>query len=75
MPTFHGPGEGWGSRQSISNYVYNHMGHFASANDAVCKSLFLGGVTRRFPATEFPVSGRRRGLGALAAGRYQGPLG
>ena len=53
VPTFHGPGEGWGSRQSISNYVYNHMGHFASANDAVCKSLFLGGVTRRFPQLKF----------------------
>jgi len=53
VPTFHGPGEGWGSRNSISNYVYNHMGHFASANDAVCKSLFLGGVTRRFPDLKF----------------------
>ena len=53
VPTFHGPGEGWGSRTSISSYVYNHMGHFASANDAVCKSLFLGGVTRRFPQLKF----------------------
>ena len=39
--------------RSISNYVYNHIGHFASANDAVCKSLFLGGVTRRFPKLKF----------------------
>jgi predicted TIM-barrel fold metal-dependent hydrolase len=53
VPTFHGPGEGWGSRTSISNYVYNHIGHFASANEAVCKSLFLGGVTRRFPQLRF----------------------
>lgn len=53
VPTFHGPGEGWGSRTSISNYVYNHVGHFASANEAVCKSLFLGGVTRRFPQLKF----------------------
>ncbi len=53
VPTFHGPGEGWGSRVSISNYVYNHIGHFASANEAVCKSLFLGGVTRRFPDMKF----------------------
>ena len=53
VPTFHGPGEGWGSRTSISNYVYNHIGHFASANEAVCKSLFLGGVTRRFPQLKF----------------------
>jgi predicted TIM-barrel fold metal-dependent hydrolase len=53
VPTFHGPGEGWGSRTSISNYVYNHMGHFASANEAICKSLFLGGVTHRFPDLKF----------------------
>ena len=29
---------------------YNHIGHFAAASEAVCKALFLGGVTRRFPA-------------------------
>lgn len=39
--------------QSISNYVYNHIGHFAASADAVCKSLFLGGVTRRFPQMKF----------------------
>jgi predicted TIM-barrel fold metal-dependent hydrolase len=53
VPTFHGPGEGLVTRNSISNYVYNHIGHFASAGDAVCKSLFLGGVTRRFPQLKF----------------------
>ena len=36
-------------RSSISNYMYSHMGHFAAAGEALCKSLFLGGVTRRFP--------------------------
>ena len=36
-------------RSSPSNYMYNHMGHFAAAGEALCKSLFLGGVTRRFP--------------------------
>ncbi len=44
---------GWGSRRSISNYVYNHIGNFASAGEALCKSLFLGGVTRRFPGLPF----------------------
>src|SRR4029079_7241925 len=34
---------------SPSNFVYNHIGHFAAAGEAVCKALFLGGVTRRFP--------------------------
>jgi predicted TIM-barrel fold metal-dependent hydrolase len=52
-PTFHGPGEGLSARNSISNYVYNHVGHFAAAGDTLCKSLFLGGVTRRFPELRF----------------------
>jgi predicted TIM-barrel fold metal-dependent hydrolase len=51
--TFHSPGEGWGSRTSISNFVYNHIGHFAAAGEATAKSLFLGGVTRRFPKMKF----------------------
>lgn len=51
-PTSHGFGNGlW--RQSISNFVYNHIGSFSSAQEAVCKSLFLGGVTRRFPSLKF----------------------
>ena len=52
-PTFHTGGMGWGSRNSISNYMYNHIGHFGAAGDATCKSLFLGGVTRRFPGLKF----------------------
>ncbi len=52
-PTFHTGGMAWGSRNSISNYIYNHIGHFAAAGDATCKSLFLGGVTRRFPQLKF----------------------
>jgi len=45
----HTQGNGWGSRRSPSNWVYNHIGHFAASGEALCKSLFLGGVTRRFP--------------------------
>ncbi len=52
-PTAHVGGQGWGPRRSISNYVYNHCGAFAMANDAFCKALFLGGVTRRFPELRF----------------------
>jgi predicted TIM-barrel fold metal-dependent hydrolase len=52
-PTFHSGGMGWGSRTSISNYMYNHIGHFAAAGEAVCKALFMGGVTRRFPSLRF----------------------
>jgi hypothetical protein len=40
---------GTGTRRSISNYMYNHLGNFAAAGEALCKSLVLGGVTRRFP--------------------------
>jgi predicted TIM-barrel fold metal-dependent hydrolase len=52
-PTFHSVAMGWGSRTSISNYMYNHIGHFAEAGEALCKALFFGGVTRRFPALKF----------------------
>jgi predicted TIM-barrel fold metal-dependent hydrolase len=52
-PATHTPGMGWGSRRSISNYVYNHIGSFAASMEATCKSLFLGGVTRRFPGLSF----------------------
>jgi predicted TIM-barrel fold metal-dependent hydrolase len=48
-PTFHSAGMGWGSRTSISSYMYNHIGHFAAAGEALCKAMFFGGVTRRFP--------------------------
>jgi len=48
-PCFHASGQGWGSRRSPSSYVYNHVGSFAAAGEAICKSLFLGGVTRRHP--------------------------
>jgi len=52
-PTFHSGTMGLGMRNSISNFVYNHIGHFAASAEASCKALFLGGVTRRFPALRF----------------------
>lgn len=48
-PATHSSGMGWGSRRSVSSYMYNHIGHFAAAAEALAKSLFLGGVTYRFP--------------------------
>ncbi len=48
-PSFHSASSGIGLRTSISNFVYNHIGHFGQAGEAVCKSLFMSGVTRRFP--------------------------
>src|SRR5499426_1255453 len=52
-PTFHSSASGQGLRNSPSNFVYNHIGHFAAAGHAVAKGIFLGGVTRRFPALRF----------------------
>ncbi len=52
-PTFHSFGVGWGTRTSISNFMYNHIGHFAASAEALCKALFFGGVTRRFPQLRF----------------------
>jgi predicted TIM-barrel fold metal-dependent hydrolase len=51
--TSHSHIHGVGLNTSISNYVYNHIGKFGFAGEAFCKALFLGGVTRRFPALHF----------------------
>ena len=48
-PSFHSGARRAGLRMSPSNFTYNHIGHFAAANHAACKAMFLGGVTRRFP--------------------------
>ncbi len=52
-PTFHTGSRRQGLRLSPTNFTYNHIGHFAAAGDAVCKAIFLGGVTRRFPGLRF----------------------
>ena len=49
-PTAHQNTIGVGYRRSPENHVYNHIGHFAVGGEALCKSLFMGGVTRRFPS-------------------------
>src|SRR5437879_3321744 len=33
--------------------MYNHIGHFTASGEALCKALFFGGVTRRFPGLKF----------------------
>jgi hypothetical protein len=43
----------WGSRATTVNFTYNHIGHFAASNEAFCKAVFMGGVTRRFPGLKF----------------------
>jgi predicted TIM-barrel fold metal-dependent hydrolase len=52
-PSFHNGARSILLRNSPSNFCFNHIGHFASAGHAVCKGLFLGGVTRRFPDLNF----------------------
>ena len=50
--TFHSA-SGLRAGRSISNYVYNHIGSIAQAQEGLAKALFLGGVTRRFPTLNF----------------------
>jgi predicted TIM-barrel fold metal-dependent hydrolase len=52
-PTFHSNGMGWGSHASTSNYMFNHLGSFAAANEAICRALLFGGVPMRFPELRF----------------------
>ena len=54
-PTFHAAGRGYALRRSPSNFTYNHIGHFASTAEAICKAMFLGGVTRRFPTLKMAI--------------------
>jgi hypothetical protein len=52
-PTFHSSAMGWGTRLSMTNYVFNHIGNFAVAGEGTCRSLFLSGVPHRFPELRF----------------------
>ena len=49
---FHSMVQAFGT-DSITNYSFNHIGLLANSHAAVCKALFLGGVTRRFPEMRF----------------------
>jgi len=52
-PSFHNGARSILLRNSPSNFCYNHIGHFASAGEAMAKAIFFGGVTRRFPELNF----------------------
>jgi hypothetical protein len=52
-PSFHNGARSILLRNSPSNFCYNHIGHFASAGEAMAKALFFGGITRRFPELNF----------------------
>jgi predicted TIM-barrel fold metal-dependent hydrolase len=51
--TTHSGSMGWPDRNSPSNFVANHLGHFAQSHHLFARSLFLGGVTQRFPQLNF----------------------
>jgi predicted TIM-barrel fold metal-dependent hydrolase len=52
-PASHSTSVGWANRRSISNYQFNQIGNFAAAMEATCRSLWMGGVTHRFPGLSF----------------------
>ncbi len=52
------PGIGFGSRVSPTNYVANHIGNFAAGTEAVCRSLFFGGVPTPLPGAAASPSSR-----------------
>ncbi len=45
----HSGAMGTGTRQSPTNFMFNHTGHFGVAGEALARGLFFGGVTERFP--------------------------
>src|SRR5215212_1575363 len=51
--TQHSGSTRWSDRASISNFTFNHVGHFAESNHAFARSVFLGGVVRRHPKLNF----------------------
>jgi predicted TIM-barrel fold metal-dependent hydrolase len=51
--TTHSGSMGWPDRSSPTNFVANHLGHFAQSHHLFARSLLLGGVTQRFPELKF----------------------
>jgi predicted TIM-barrel fold metal-dependent hydrolase len=51
--TAHSGSMGWMGRESVNSFVFNHIGHFATASHAFAKALILGGVVHRFPTLRF----------------------
>jgi predicted TIM-barrel fold metal-dependent hydrolase len=64
-PTFHTSSMGWMTHSSVTSYVYNHIGMFATAGELLARSLFLGGVPHRFPSLRFAF--QEGGVGWAAA--------
>jgi predicted TIM-barrel fold metal-dependent hydrolase len=52
-PVFHSSLQSHRITRSATSYVYNHIGGLAASHESLCKSLFLSGVTHRFPMLRF----------------------
>jgi predicted TIM-barrel fold metal-dependent hydrolase len=52
-PVFHSSLQAHRVTRSATSYVYNHVGGLAASHESLCKSLFLSGVTYRFPTLRF----------------------
>ncbi len=65
VPGLHTASQGYGFRRSVSRYVYNHIGSFATSCEAICKSLIMGGVFHRFP--KLRVAALEGGMGWAAS--------
>src|SRR5262245_32866138 len=51
--TQHSGSPRWQDRASITNFTYNHVGHFAESNHAFARGVFLGGLVHRYPSLNF----------------------
>ena len=66
-PVFHSSLQSHRVTRSATSYVYNHIGGLAASHESLCKSLFLSGVTHRFPTLALRLPRRRRGVGVQPA--------
>jgi len=54
VPSCHNSSRGRGTlHNSPSNYVFNSLGSFGKGSEFFCRSLFMGGVPKRFPGLKF----------------------
>jgi predicted TIM-barrel fold metal-dependent hydrolase len=53
-PSCHNSSRGRGSlNNSPTNYIHNSLGSFAKGSEFFCRSLFMGGVPKRFPTLKY----------------------
>ncbi len=75
VPTFHSGTMGLGMRNSISNFIYNHIGHFAASARGDLQGAVSGRCHAPFSGPEVCLSRRRRRMGQQPVVRPGGALG